>query len=292
MSNPEKSKINEEDIIENSDESDYLWSDEEGDIREIVLALPALRLSESLHVDETIRNEAVAAANLIVAAVEEAAGKTDETASGIGNASGTPKSKKIGRPRVLLEAEAAASGSTAIGTTSTEREVVKKPRRKGSTQLTHLPQGPPMCNVCGKGFASWKAVFGHLRQHKDRGYLGFLPPPTFNAAEEGFGGVATVSSAVGVATASSAVGVAIASSGGGVATACAAGGVATSSSAGGVPTASSGGGKLGTGTGAVEIDLNKDPIEEEDKAPGPKRKFDLNRSPPQDDEEEKNDKAE
>ncbi|KAG7544939.1 Zinc finger C2H2 superfamily [Arabidopsis suecica] len=265
MSNPEKSKVTEEDIIENSDESDYLWSDEEGDIREIVLALPALRLSESLHVDENVRNEAVAAANLIVAAVKEAAGKADQTASGTGNVSGSPKSKKIGRPRVLLEAEAAASGSTAIGTTSTEREVVKKPRRKGSTQLTHLPQGPPMCNVCGKGFASWKAVFGHLRQHKDRGYLGFLPPPTFNAAEEGFGGVATVSSTVGVATASA---------------------------GGGVATASAAGGEFGTCTAAGWIDLNKDPIEEEDKATGSKRKFDLNRSPPPDDEEEKDDKAE
>ena len=275
MSNPEKSKIAEEEN-ENFDESDYLWSDEEGDIREIVLGLPALRLRESLNVDESIRNEAVSAAKLIVAAAKEATGNTEQSASGTGDVSGTPEIIKVGKPRVLLEALAEASGSTPIGVTTTEGEVVKKPRKKGSTQLTHLPQGPPMCNVCGKGFASWKAVFGHLRQHKDRGYLGFLPPPTFNAAEEGFGGVAT------------------ASTGGAVATAISVGEVSTASSAGGLATASSDGEGLVSSIGRAGIDLNADPVEEEDKVigVGSKRKFDLNRSPPPDGDEENDDKVE
>lgn len=249
MSNPDERKtITEEEKNENSDDSGYLCSDEEGEIREIVLALPALRLSESTNVDETIRSEAAIAAKLIVDAAEEAVQrKTDQTVSGSGGIVGTPKGKKIVRPRVLVEAIAGASGSTVIGSTE-DKEPVKKAKKKGSSELTNPPQGPPKCNICARSFSSWKAVFGHLRQHKDRGYQGFLPPPTFNAAEEGFGGTVAASS--------------------------------------------SGGGGFGSGTGGLGIDLNADPVEGEERtASGSTPKFDLNRSPPQDEEDEKDDKA-
>ncbi|XP_010446891.1 PREDICTED: uncharacterized protein LOC104729631 [Camelina sativa] len=262
MSNTDERKLNsEEEGHESSDDSGYLSSDEKGEIHELVLALPALSLAESFNVDETIREDAAVAATLIVDAAKEAAvaatlsvdaakeaaGKKDQTGSGKGGFDGAPKDRiKVGRPRVLLEALAGASGSTVVASTM-DKEPIKKARKKGSTQLTNPPKGPPTCNICGIGFGSWKAVFGHLSLHKDRGYQGFLPPPTFNAAEEGFGGTVA---------------------------------------------ASSGGGGSGSGTGGLEIDLNVDVMEEDEggTASGVAPKFDLNRSPPQEDGKE-DDKA-
>ncbi|CAF2067662.1 hypothetical protein Bca4012_086489 [Brassica carinata] len=251
MSDPEKTKVNtEERINENSDESDYLWSDEEeeGEMREIVLALPALSLSD---VDQVTRQKAVAAADLLIAAAQEAAVTKDNMEQEVGGSGGTVKKKKARRPRTVMLDDladvAGASGSEAT-VSAGEEEPAKKPRKKGSPKLINPPEGPPKCNVCGRSFLSWKAVFGHLRAHRDRGYSGFLPPPTFNAAVE--------------------------ASGGDVAASC-------------------GGGGFGLGTGGLKIDLNADPIDEEEEECGTTTpKFDLNRSPPQDEEDAKEDKAE
>ncbi|EOA18015.1 hypothetical protein CARUB_v10006450mg [Capsella rubella] len=196
MSNADERKLTtEEEINESSDDdSGYLCTDEKGDFRQIVLGLPALSLAESFLADETTRNKAKVAATLIVTAAEEAVGKTDQPLAGTGSTVGAPDNKiKVGRPRVLLEALAAGSGSTTVGSTEDE-EPIKKAKRKGAALLTNPPIGPPKCNICQKPFSSWKAVFGHLRQHKNRGYLGFLPPPTFDAAEERSGGTVAASS--------------------------------------------------------------------------------------------------
>lgn len=245
----------EEEINENSDDSDYVWSDkEEGEIRELVLALPALSVSERLNAAEEIRRNAVLAADLVVAAAQEAAVRGEDVGQTV-DGSGERMKKKFRRTRKgkLDDAVASADGASGSSTTGAgDGELVKKPKKKGSSVLTNPPKGSPKCNICGRKFISWKAVFGHLRAHKDRGYQGFLPPPRFNAAEEGFGGTVA---------------------------------------------ASSGGGGLGFGTGGLGIDLNADPVEEEEKGEetesgsGSAPKFDLNRSPPQD-EEEKEDKAE
>ncbi|KAJ4871740.1 zinc finger (C2H2 type) family protein [Raphanus sativus] len=179
MSDPEKTKVNtEEKINENSDESDYLWSDEEeeGEIREIVLALPAMSLGD---VDEATRQKAVAAADLLIAAAQEAAATKGNMEQG------TVISDD-------LADVAGASGSKATVVAGDE-EPAKKPRKKGSPKLINPPEGPPKCNVCGRSFLSWKAVFGHLRAHTDRGYFGFFPPPTFNAAVEASGGAVAAS---------------------------------------------------------------------------------------------------
>ncbi|KAJ6995665.1 hypothetical protein NC653_012498 [Populus alba x Populus x berolinensis] len=37
------------------------------------------------------------------------------------------------------------------------------------------PDSEPTCSTCGRTFASWKAVFGHMRAHPDRGWRGAFP---------------------------------------------------------------------------------------------------------------------
>ncbi|XP_050229384.1 uncharacterized protein LOC126678533 [Mercurialis annua] len=39
------------------------------------------------------------------------------------------------------------------------------------------PKSEPICSLCGKRFASWKGVFGHLRAHPERDWRGAFPPP-------------------------------------------------------------------------------------------------------------------
>ncbi|XP_006409266.2 uncharacterized protein LOC18026254 [Eutrema salsugineum] len=204
--------VTEEEINERSDDNGYLWCVEEGEIGEILCALPALNVSERLNMEEAGLHNVVVAAELVMAAAEEvdvskgemeqkvnvSKGEMEQTVDAIGE---NTKNTKLGRRSRMdeLDDAAGASGSTAIGSAG-EEEPAKKAKKKGTSQLHAPPQGPPKCNICRRDFISWKAVFGHLRAaHKDHGYQSFLPSPTFNSTEEGFGVVvsASVSSAGG-----------------------------------------------------------------------------------------------
>ncbi|CAH8344547.1 unnamed protein product [Eruca vesicaria subsp. sativa] len=268
MSNPEKMKVDDETENEKKDSSDEQWSgDEESAMREIVLGLPALSISSatfgvSSAVDEEaealLNEQAVVAAELVIAAAAEAVMK--EKSDG--------KKEKVRRQRKNLKNDDEAGGSGKGGE-------VKKPRRKTS-EFTNLPRGPPVCNVCGRGFHSWKAVFGHLRSHKDRNYRGYLPPPIFTAPIRGVIMIPGPNSAfVRV--------VPRGESSGGVVPA-----------AGGVVASGSGGATGGEGGKGLGIDVNVDRVEEgneEVTESGSIAKFDLNKSPPKEDEEEEEDKA-
>lgn len=255
--NPEKTKVDDVEEEERED-SDEQWNDEETDTREIVLGLPALSISSRIFVDSSsvavveedvekarLNEQAVLAAGLVLAAAEEAVMKGVNEGSGSGG-------KKKSRPRTSTKTDDEADGSG------------KKPKKK-SSELTHPPKGPPVCHICGRGFGSWKAVFGHMRAHKDRNYQGFLPPPTFSAAAERFSNPGRNSA------------FAIVTAGGGSSAGFAGGG------------GSSGGGASGCEGGKGSgIDLNVDPVEEVEEATesGYIAKFDLNKSPPKDEEEE------
>ncbi|KAG2244784.1 hypothetical protein Bca52824_093396 [Brassica carinata] len=265
MSNPEKMKVNDDtDEKDREDSSDEQWSgDEESAMREIVLGLPALSISSgtfavSTAVDEEeearLNEQAVVAAELVIAAAEEAVMK--EKSDG--------KKKKVRRQRKTMKLNDDEAGGSSKG-----GEATKKPRKKTS-EFTNLPRGPPVCNVCGRAFGSWKAVFGHLRSHKDRNYRGFLPPPKFTAPTRGVMIPGPNSAFVRV--------VARGGSSGGVVVG---GGVVASGGGGGAT-----GGEGGRGSGA---DMNVDRVEEENQEvteSGTVAKFDLNKSPPKDEEEE------
>lgn len=259
--NPEKMKV--DDNEEENEDSDEQWSDDESDMREIVLGLPALRISSRILGDSNVaerekeearlNEQAVVAAQLVMAAAEEAVmkGKSDDGGSG---------GKKKSRPRKFTK--------TDDGTDGSGKGEAKKPKKKAA-ELTHPPKGPPVCHICGKGFGSWKAVFGHMRAHRDRNYQGFLPPPTFSTAAEKFS-IPGQNSAFVLVTA-----------GGG-----STGGLAGEGGSTGGVSASGGGGAPGSEGGRGSgIDLNVEPVEEVEEATKA-AKFDLNKSPPKDDEEE------
>ena len=264
MSNPEKMKVDEK---ERDDSSDEQWSDEESAMRDIVLGLPALSISSgtlavSSAVDEEeeearLNEQAVVAAELVIAAAEEAAMK--EKSDG--------KKKKVRRQRKTMKLNDDEAGGSSKG----GGEATKKPRRRTS-EFTNIPRGPPVCNVCGRAFHSWKAVFGHLRSHKDRNYRGFLPPPKFTAPTRG----------VMIPGPNSAFVRVVARGGGSGGVVAAGGGVVASGGGGGGAT----GGEGGRGSGIdMNVDVEKEDNEEVTES-GTVAKFDLNKSPPKDDEEE------
>ncbi|GAV83043.1 hypothetical protein CFOL_v3_26494 [Cephalotus follicularis] len=51
-----------------------------------------------------------------------------------------------------------------------------RPRRRGEISVPENME--PICVMCHKKFGSWKAVFGHLRAHP-RPWKGAFPPPVF-----------------------------------------------------------------------------------------------------------------
>ncbi|XP_024016557.1 uncharacterized protein LOC112089922 [Eutrema salsugineum] len=134
MSNHEKTKIaTEEEINGSSDNSGYLSNVEEGKIGELVCALPALNVSERLNMEEAGLHNAVVAAELVIAASEEAVvskGKMEQTVDAIGE--NTKNTKLDRRPRMdELDDAAGASGSTAIGSAREEGPVKKAKKNWG-----------------------------------------------------------------------------------------------------------------------------------------------------------------
>ncbi|WCJ32802.1 C2H2-like zinc finger protein [Euphorbia peplus] len=59
-----------------------------------------------------------------------------------------------------------------------DQQVVKK--RKVAQM--DAPKSEPICSLCGKKFATWKGVFGHLRAHPERPWRGAFPPPKGDTA--------------------------------------------------------------------------------------------------------------
>ncbi|XP_061971450.1 uncharacterized protein LOC133694050 [Populus nigra] len=52
--------------------------------------------------------------------------------------------------------------------------------KKAKGEMDINPDAEPTCSTCGRTFASWKAVFGHMRAHPDRGWRGAFPPPEWS----------------------------------------------------------------------------------------------------------------
>ncbi|XP_010548857.1 PREDICTED: uncharacterized protein LOC104820185 [Tarenaya hassleriana] len=145
---------------------------EETMMREIVLGLRALCLQDDFwdnpNQDDNNPDKGKTLIENVVAAEEEAIrdkGKRDKEKEQTSR-SGSKKRSKILKNDV---AGTSRSGST----------------KKRAPELIDPPAGPLVCPYCQRIFGSWKAVFGHLRAHKERQHHGFLPPPRFSAAGEG-----------------------------------------------------------------------------------------------------------
>ncbi|CAK7355536.1 unnamed protein product [Dovyalis caffra] len=65
-----------------------------------------------------------------------------------------------------------------------EKAIDNSPARKRAKGEMDAPKTEPKCYSCGKKFGTWKAVFGHMRAHRDRGWRGAFPPPTWSSHEK------------------------------------------------------------------------------------------------------------
>ncbi|CAL1407641.1 unnamed protein product [Linum trigynum] len=80
-------------------------------------------------------------------------------------------------PSAEAVAEAAAALQAAFDGQTTSSQPPREKRKSSSREITNVPSRDPTCYECGKRFATWKAVFGHLRIHTDRPFRGAFPPP-------------------------------------------------------------------------------------------------------------------
>ncbi|GAU29822.1 hypothetical protein TSUD_223680 [Trifolium subterraneum] len=83
-------------------------------------------------------------------------------------------------PRVMVVALTADGSNTAVaervGGNDRVQPLIKK---RKYNPVRDPPAGKPTCPECKKEFASWRAAFGHMRKHPERAHRGFFPPPTF-----------------------------------------------------------------------------------------------------------------
>lgn len=63
-----------------------------------------------------------------------------------------------------------------------------RPRKR--TKKFVPPEGiESVCSVCGKAFASWRSLFGHMRCHPERPWRGCFPPPVVGQPQRPRAGV-------------------------------------------------------------------------------------------------------
>ncbi|EXC17809.1 Zinc finger protein ZAT3 [Morus notabilis] len=76
----------------------------------------------------------------------------------------------------VIASTAVAGGGIQVESTSEVPPSGSRPLKRKSE--VSAPEGVvPTCSVCSKVFASWKALFGHMRSHPERQWRGCFPPP-------------------------------------------------------------------------------------------------------------------
>nr|GMC93341.1 protein VASP homolog [Ipomoea batatas]GME09911.1 protein VASP homolog [Ipomoea batatas]GME13769.1 protein VASP homolog [Ipomoea batatas] len=60
----------------------------------------------------------------------------------------------------------------------------RSPRSNSGGSIPPPREGAMICLVCGEGFPSVKSMFGHMKNHKSRGWKGAYPPPAFDYETE------------------------------------------------------------------------------------------------------------
>ncbi|KAF9682096.1 hypothetical protein SADUNF_Sadunf05G0072800 [Salix dunnii] len=90
-----------------------------------------------------------------------------------------------GSGTAVADSIVAATGVAGEGSSSRKRsgkgeEVSPPVPKKAKGEMDINPVAEPTCSTCGRTFASWKAVFGHMRAHPDRGWRGAFPPPEWS----------------------------------------------------------------------------------------------------------------
>ncbi|KAB5556692.1 hypothetical protein DKX38_007601 [Salix brachista] len=95
-----------------------------------------------------------------------------------------------GSGTAVADSIVAATGVTGEGSSSRKRsgkgeEVSPLVPKKAKGEMDINPVAEPTCSTCGRTFASWKAVFGHMRAHPDRGWRGAFPPPEWSPEKPG-----------------------------------------------------------------------------------------------------------